>query len=109
MCICVYEGVLSSMYFVSLSGVLTFVKGSVRETLTLNQKEYVAKIDQLNKNLESAWEREQKVKSLKIAIQVCSSNGCSLYTRPAHVETYCMYVHTYVCTYTTPHLHVCTL
>lgn len=44
-------------------------EGSVRETLTLNQKDYVAKIDQLNKNLESAWEREQKVKALKIAIQ----------------------------------------
>lgn len=55
------------------------VQGSVRETLTLNQKEYVAKIDQLNRNLERAWEREQKVKALKIAIQVplhmCSGSG----------------------------------
>ena len=46
------------------------VQGSVRETLTVNQKEYVAKIDQLNRNLERAWEKEQKVKALKIAIQV---------------------------------------
>ena len=42
----------------------------MRETLTVNQKEYVAKIDQLNRNLERAWEKEQKVKALKIAIQV---------------------------------------
>ena len=46
------------------------VQGSVRETLTVNQKECVAKIDQLNRNLERAWEKEQKVKALKIAIQV---------------------------------------
>ena len=46
------------------------VQGSVREMLTVNQKEYVAKIDQLNRNLERAWEKEQKVKALKIAIQV---------------------------------------
>ena len=30
----------------------------------------MAKIDQLNRNLERAWEKEQKVKALKIAIQV---------------------------------------
>ena len=88
---------LSLMYFVLLSDVLTFVKGSVRETLTLNQKEYVAKIDQLNKNLESAWEREQKVKSLKIAIQVCSSNGYSLCR---HILYVCTHVHMYVCVHT---------
>ena len=88
---------LSLMYFVLLSDVLTFVKGSVRETLTLNQKEYVAKIDQLNKNLESAWEREQKVKSLKIAIQVCSSNGYSLC---GHILYVCTHVHMYVCVHT---------
>ena len=46
------------------------VQGSVRETLTVNQKEYVAKIDQLNRNLERAWEKEQKVKALKKTIQV---------------------------------------
>ena len=46
------------------------VQGSVRETLTVNQKEYVAKIDQLNRNLEWAWEKEQKEKALNIAIQV---------------------------------------
>ena len=34
------------------------VQGSVRETLTVNQKECVAKIDQLNRNLERAWEKE---------------------------------------------------
>ena len=63
---------------VHVSHVHVCVQGSVRETLTLNQKEYVAKIDQLNRNLERAWEREQKVKALKIAIQVpcmCAVHG----------------------------------
>ena len=42
----------------------------MKETLTLTQREYVDKIEQLNLNLSLAWEREQKVKALKIAIQV---------------------------------------
>lgn len=48
--------------------------GSVKETLNLNQKEYVNKIDTLNKSLVNAWDNDQRVKALKIAIQV---SGCS--------------------------------
>ena len=44
--------------------------GSVKETLNLNQKDYVKKIDDLNRALVSAWDNDQRVKALKIAIQV---------------------------------------
>ena len=44
--------------------------GSVKETLNLGQKEYVKKIDDLNKSLIAAWDNDQRVKALKIAIQV---------------------------------------
>lgn len=39
--------------------------------LNLSQQEYVKKIDDMNKALCQAWDRDQKVKALKIAIQVC--------------------------------------
>lgn len=45
-------------------------EGSVKETLNLNQNEYVKKIDNLNRTLDSAWDNDQRVKALKIAIQV---------------------------------------
>ena len=45
-------------------------EGSVKETLNLGQKEYVKKIDDLNKSLIAAWDNDQRVKALKIAIQV---------------------------------------
>jgi hypothetical protein len=48
-----------------------FEEGSVKEMLNLSQQEYVKRIDELNQALETAWEHDQKVKSLKIAIQ-CS-------------------------------------
>jgi hypothetical protein len=47
-----------------------FEEGSVKEMLNLSQQEYVKRIDELNQALETAWEHDQKVKSLKIAIQV---------------------------------------
>lgn len=37
--------------------------------LDLSQTEYVNRIEQLNRELVSAWNSEQRVKSLKIAIQ----------------------------------------
>ena len=46
-------------------------EGSVREMLNLSQKEYVKKIDEMHKSLIRAWDQEQRVKCLKIAIQ-CS-------------------------------------
>ncbi|XP_014665558.1 PREDICTED: UPF0505 protein C16orf62 homolog [Priapulus caudatus] len=46
-----------------------FEEGSVKEQLQLSQQEYVHRIDELNQSLLAAWEQDQKVKSLKIAIQ----------------------------------------
>lgn len=45
-------------------------EGSVKETLNLSQSDYVKKIDSLNKALVTAWDGDQRVKALKIAIQV---------------------------------------
>ena len=38
--------------------------------LNLSQQEYVNRIDELNNQLISAWDQDQRVKALKIAIQV---------------------------------------
>ncbi|XP_062508525.1 VPS35 endosomal protein-sorting factor-like [Corticium candelabrum] len=46
-----------------------FEEGSVREMLDLDQQQYVKRIEELNQALETAWESDQRVKSLKIAIQ----------------------------------------
>ena len=44
--------------------------------LNLSQQEYVSRIDELNQALIHAWEQDQRVKALKIAIQVsCSYNN----------------------------------
>jgi hypothetical protein len=55
-----------------------FEEGSVREEGDLTQGEYVARIEQLNFELVQAWNSDQKVKALKIAIQVIYSKciGC---------------------------------
>ena len=55
-------------------------EGAVKETLNLSQKEYVKKIDDMHQTLVSAWEVDQRVKALKIAIQVCSQllGGCGM-------------------------------
>lgn len=45
-----------------------FEEGS-QQQLSVSQSEYVNRIDQLNKELVSAWNTEQRVKALKIAIQ----------------------------------------
>lgn len=45
-----------------------FEEGS-QTKFDLSQTEYVSRIDQLNKELVAAWNSEQRVKSLKIAIQ----------------------------------------
>lgn len=47
-----------------------FEEGSQRK-LDLSQAEYINRIEQLSKELVSAWHSEQRVKALKIAIQ-CS-------------------------------------
>ena len=38
--------------------------------LNLSQQDYVNRIDELNQALISAWDQDQRVKALKIAIQV---------------------------------------
>ncbi|XP_055614690.1 VPS35 endosomal protein sorting factor-like [Uranotaenia lowii] len=48
-----------------------FEEGTVRQMLDLSQQEYVIKIEQLNHELVQAWNSDQRVKALKIAIQ-CS-------------------------------------
>ncbi|XP_062553842.1 VPS35 endosomal protein sorting factor-like [Armigeres subalbatus] len=48
-----------------------FEDGTVRQMLDLSQQEYVIKIEQLNHELVQAWNTDQRVKALKIAIQ-CS-------------------------------------
>ena len=48
-----------------------FDDGSVHQMLDLTQQEYIAKIEQLNQELVQAWNTNQRVKALKIAIQ-CS-------------------------------------
>ncbi|XP_048575354.1 VPS35 endosomal protein-sorting factor-like isoform X2 [Nematostella vectensis] len=46
-----------------------FEEGSVKEMLNLSQQDYVKRIEELNQALISAWESDQRVKALKIAIQ----------------------------------------
>ena len=48
-------------------------EGSIKETLNLNMKDYIHKIDTMNQALTSAWQRDQRVMALKIAIQVRKS------------------------------------
>ena len=47
--------------------------------LNLSQQEYVKKIDDMNRALCQAWDRDHKVKALKIAIQVsCNDMPCNV-------------------------------
>ena len=50
-----------------------YVQGSVKEMMNLSQQDYVKRIEELNQALITAWEQDQRVKSLKIAIQVSFS------------------------------------
>lgn len=56
-----------------------FEEGSVRQMLDLSQQQYTARIEQLNNELVQAWHSDQRVKALKIAIQVSirSFNSCA--------------------------------
>lgn len=47
-----------------------FEEGSIRQMLDLSQQQYIARIEQLNNELVQAWHSDQRVKALKIAIQV---------------------------------------
>lgn len=48
---------------------LDYFDESSQRKLDLSQAEYMSRIEQLNKELVSAWYSEQRVKALKIAIQ----------------------------------------
>ena len=48
-------------------------KGSVKEMLNLSQQDYVKRIEELNQALVTAWDGDQRVKALKIVIQVGSN------------------------------------
>ncbi|XP_077526867.1 VPS35 endosomal protein-sorting factor-like [Haemaphysalis longicornis] len=48
-----------------------FEEGSVREMLNLSQQEYASRIEELHQALRQAWDQDQRVRALKIAIQ-CS-------------------------------------
>lgn len=51
-----------------------FPQGSQKELLNLTQQDYVNRIEELNQSLKDAWASDQKVKALKIVIQVRSSD-----------------------------------
>lgn len=51
-------------------------QGSQKELLNLTQQDYVNRIEELNQSLKDAWASDQKVKALKIVIQVSSSDFC---------------------------------
>ena len=42
----------------------------MQEMLNLSQQDYVNRIEELNSRLILAWDQDQRVKALKIAIQV---------------------------------------
>ena len=47
-----------------------FEETNVQEMINLSQQEYVKRIDELNNALLQAWNEDERVKSLKIVIQV---------------------------------------
>lgn len=55
-----------------------FEEGSVQEMLNLSQQDYVKRIEELNQQLITAWENDQRVKALKIVIQVWATNMYSI-------------------------------
>ena len=50
-------------------------QGSQKELLNLTQQDYVNRIEELNQSLKDAWASDQKVKALKIVIQVRLSDS----------------------------------
>lgn len=54
----------------SLSRLVFSCQGSQKELLNLTQQDYMNRIEELNQSLKDAWSSDQKVKALKIVIQV---------------------------------------
>lgn len=46
------------------------LQGSQKELLNLSQQDYANRIEELNQSLKESWAADQKVKALKIVIQV---------------------------------------
>ncbi len=44
---------------------------NMQEMANLSQQDYIKRIDELNNALQNAWNEDDRVKSLKIVIQVC--------------------------------------
>ena len=63
---------MSDWFIVSLS------QGGLAELQSLTQQEFIDKIHELNTVLRNSWGSNQKVKALKIAIQVQNLNPCVL-------------------------------
>lgn len=53
-----------------LSRLVFSCQGSQKELLNLTQQDYMNRIEELNQSLKDAWSSDQKVKALKIVIQV---------------------------------------
>lgn len=51
------------------------MQGSQRELLNLSQQDYASRIEELNQSLKEAWAADQKVKALKIVIQVAQQQS----------------------------------
>ena len=64
--------------FNSVSIISLMLQGSVQEMLNLSQQEYISRIEELNSALCQAWDQDQRVKALKIAIQVNIGVHCTL-------------------------------
>ena len=55
--------------FISHTQILSLVQGG-QQTQSLTQQEYINRINDMNKEMVQAWKNDQRVKTLKIAIQV---------------------------------------
>lgn len=68
-----------------------FLQGSQRELLNLSQQDYANRIEELNQSLKEAWSSDQKVKALKIVIQVGDQLTITFPLRPIiinHTDPY---------------------
>ena len=85
--------------------------------LNLSQQDYVRRIEELNYALITAWDQDQRVKALKIAIQVgisllCLVEICSIEKKMSDLECHMpvfTYLFIYLPLYLFTHLFICYL
>uniref|UniRef100_A0A2K5DPM3 VPS35 endosomal protein-sorting factor-like n=1 Tax=Aotus nancymaae TaxID=37293 RepID=A0A2K5DPM3_AOTNA len=70
-----------------------FEEGSQKELLNLTQQDYVNRIEELNQSLKDAWASDQKVKALKIVIQLLPNNDIWKETHRADESCFCITDH----------------